>query len=127
MTTLKEWFCLKEGRKNFKPQVWQDRELIFCHQAEMQDTILKSIEKRFAADEPIKMMLYGDWGVGKTHAVNHIAWWLDTKKAEYPAYALIVELSDVTKKSRFDTLVRPFLDKLGLDGLIKLVHDYERS
>jgi Cdc6-like AAA superfamily ATPase len=93
----------------------------------MQDTILKSIEKRFAADEPIKMMLYGDWGVGKTHAVNHIAWWLDTKKTEYPAYALIVELSDVTKKSRFDTLVRPFLDKLGLDGLIKLVHDYERS
>lgn len=127
MTTLKEWFCLRTNRKNFKPQVWQDRDLIFCHQQEMQDTILKSIEKRFAADEPIKMMLFGDWGVGKTHAVNHIAWWLSEHSDQYPADALIVELSDVTKKSRFDTLIRPFLDKLGLDEIIKLVHGYEKS
>lgn len=125
MVTHQEWFCLKEARKNFKPQVWNDRSLIFCHEEEMQKNILQSIQKRFSAGEPVKMMLFGDWGVGKTHAVNHIAWWLDQNAADYPARALIVELSDVTKKSRFDTLLWPFLDQLSLERLLHLAHNFQ--
>lgn len=125
MATHQEWFCLKEDRKNFKPQVWNDRGLIFCHEEEMQKNIIQSIRKRFSAGEPVKMMLFGDWGVGKTHAVNHIAWWLDQNASAYPATALIVELSDVTKKSHFDTLLRPFLDQLGLERLLELVHAFQ--
>ncbi|UVC16133.1 KAP family NTPase [Mesorhizobium onobrychidis] len=124
MATLKEWFCLGGDRKSFKPQVLQDRQQVFCHEQEIDGGILSTIERQFAAGEPIKMMLWGGWGVGKTHAVNHMAWWLEQHLNEYPAEAIIVELSDVTKKSRFDILTRSFLDKLTLPRLIELVHDY---
>lgn len=125
--TLHDWFCLNEGRDNFKPRVWEDRALVYCHSDVVNDEILGSIQMRFAANEPIKMMLYGDWGVGKTHTVNHICWWLEQNAAEYPALPVIIEIGDVTKKSRFDVLIRPFLDKLGLAFLTALVHGYLRE
>ena len=39
---------------------------------------------RFAANEPVKMLILGDLGVGKTHAVNHICWWLNANASDFP-------------------------------------------
>jgi len=124
MPTLREWFCLKEGRDNFKPHVERDRSFVFCHRQLLSDEIIGSIERRFAANEPVKMLIYGDWGVGKTHGLHHIRWWLDTKEDEYPARPVVIEIGDIERTTRFDALVRPFLEKLGLDYLVQLVHDY---
>lgn len=121
---LREWFCFKEGRDNFKPHNIRDGNLSFCHQQLLSDEIIGSIERRFAANEPVKMLIYGDWGVGKTHAVYHIRWWLETKRDIYPAYPVVIEIGDINKTTRFDALVRPFLEALGLDFLVQLVHDY---
>ena len=123
--TLHDWFCLKEGRDNFKLKVRQDSESIFCHGNEIKDQILRGIEMRFAANEPVKMLIWGDWGVGKTHAANHIRWWLENHSDEYPAKTVMIEIGDIEKKSRFDSIVRPMLDKLGLDYLIQLTRDYD--
>lgn len=123
--TLKEWFCLT--RDNFKPSVDRDRDRIFCHEATIHDEIMMSIEKRFAAAQPVKMVLYGDWGVGKTHTVHHISWWFEQHAQEYPAQTVLVELGDITKKSRFDVLVAPFLDRIGLPELVRLVHSYSTA
>lgn len=125
--TLHDWFCLNSGRDNFKPRVSTDRNLIFCHSQIVNENILASMQMRFAAGEPVKMMLYGDWGVGKTHAVNHISWWLEQHKADFPAKTIMIEIGDVTKKSRFDVIVRPFIDRLGLDFLTRLVHGYLKA
>ena len=70
------------------------------------------------------MLIYGDWGVGKTHLLYHIQYWLKQNETDYPVTPLIIEIGDLTKVSRFDEVVRPFLDRLGLEALIKLVHDY---
>lgn len=121
---LREWFCLKEGRDNFKLKVRQDAASIFCHEHEINDEILRAIEMRYAANEPIKMLIYGDWGVGKTHAVNHIRWWLKANSGDFPAKSVMIEIGDIEKKSRFDSIVRPLLDELGLDYLIQLTRDY---
>lgn len=123
-TTLQEWFCLKEGRDNFKPHVIRDQNLFFCHEQQLQDEILRSIKRRYAGNEPVKMLLYGDWGVGKTHTARHICWWLNQNKNDYPAKPVVIEIGDMTAKSRFDTLVRPFLEELGLDFLIDLSRKY---
>lgn len=122
--TLSEWFCLKPGRHSFKPNVIRDRDLVFCHEAKIQDEIMMSIERRFAARQPVKMVLYGDWGVGKTHTVYHISWWFDQHAADFPAQTVLVELGDITSKSRFDVFVGPFLDRIGLPELVRLVHGY---
>lgn len=126
MATLKEWFYLKANRDNFKLKAREDSHLILCHTDEIADDVIGNIERRFASNEPIKMLIYGDWGVGKTHTAYHIGWWLDTYAKDYPAKAVMVEVGDLEKKSRFDILVRPFLDELGLNFLIRLASDYQQ-
>jgi hypothetical protein len=121
---LHDWFCLKPGRDNFKPHNVRDKNLTFCHKHLVNDEILGSLERRFAANEPVKLLIHGDWGVGKTHTINHICWWLDAHRADYPAHPVIIEIGDITKTTRFDALVRPFIEALGLDCLVALVHGY---
>jgi hypothetical protein len=124
MATLKDWFCLAGNRDNFKLKVREDSNLIFCHIDEIDNQIIGSIERRFAANEPIKMLIYGDWGVGKTHTAYHIAWWLKEHMAECPAYPLMIEVGDLERKSRFDVLVRPFLDAIGVHKLVDWTGQY---
>lgn len=122
--TLAEWFHLSPGRSSFKPNVQRDRESVFCHESQINGEIVMSIERRFAAGQTVKMVLYGDWGVGKTHSINHVSWWFEQNSTDYPAKTVLVELGDITSKSRFDQLVGPFLERIGLRELIKLVHGY---
>lgn len=121
--TIQEWFCLKNGRQNFKPNVRHDRELMFCHTDEIEERARDSIERSFATGEPVKMIIFGDWGVGKTHAVHHICWWLD-QHADYSVESAIVEVGDLNKKSLFSALVRPFLDEIGIDKIVYLANEY---
>jgi hypothetical protein len=122
--TLNEWFSMKNGRSSFLPQLPDDANLVFCHYDLIHENILSSIEKNFARKKPIKMLIHGDWGVGKTHTTYHICWWLKENAQDYPAFPVVIEIGDISRKSRFDEIVRPFLDKLGIDFLIHLVHDY---
>lgn len=122
--TFQDWFCMKPERTSFLPRIPEDAGLIFCHDQILNNEILGSIEAAFAKKEPVKMLIYGDWGVGKTHLLYHIQYWLKQNETDYPVAPLIIEIGDLTKVSRFDEVVRPFLDRLGLDALIKLVHDY---
>jgi len=80
---LHDWFCLKPERDNFKPNNLTDADLIFCHDHLVHDQIMGSLERRFAGNEPVKMLIYGDWGIGKTHTINHICKWLEKNKTDY--------------------------------------------
>jgi hypothetical protein len=122
--TFQDWFCMKPERSSFLPRIPEDAALIFCHDQILNTEILSSIEAAFAKEEPVKMLIFGDWGVGKTHLLYHIQWWLEKNKADYPISPVIIEIGDLTKVSRFDEVVRPFLDKMRLETVIKLVHDY---
>jgi hypothetical protein len=123
--TLADWFHLSSGRSSFKPNNQRDRQSVFCHEGQINGEIVTSIERRFAAAQTVKMVLYGDWGVGKTHSINHVSWWFEQNSQDYPARTVIVELGDITSKSRFDQLVGPFLERIGLKDLIRLVHGYQ--
>lgn len=124
---LHEWFCLNDGRDNFKPHNELDSGLIFCHQKTLHGEIETNIEMRFAANEPIKMLILGDWGVGKTHTVNYVRWWLHQRQNDFPAFPVVIEIGDIDKNSQFDSIVRPFLKKLGLDFVIEVVHGYKQK
>ena len=97
-----EWFCLTDGRDNLVPHVEKDSKIIFCHKETIENSILSRIENSFLVRKPPKLVVYGDWGVGKTHALNHIQWWL--KEKDYDAITYYIELGDVKKKSKFNLL-----------------------
>src|SRR5947209_7947741 len=122
--SIHDWFCLKTNRDGFKPHNQRDRDVILCHEHQVSDEIIGSIERRFASNEPIKMLLYGDWGVGKTHTINHVCWWLEVNAASYPAKPVVIEIGDIDKKTRFDALLSRFVDVLTPDFIVGLVHDY---
>lgn len=122
--TLQEWFCLKQDRFSFVPKLPNDGHLVFCHKEVLEEEILNTVKQRFATNSPVKMLFYGDWGVGKTHLTYHLAWWLGQNHADYPAKPIQIEIGDITKKSKFDEVVRPFLDSMGLDPILRLVHGF---
>lgn len=122
--SLHDWFCMKDGRSSFCPRLPEDAQLLFCHDAQIRSEVLDKIELSFATDKPIKMLICGDWGVGKTHLTYHIRWWLEQHQDHYPARCVVIEIGDIDKRSRFDEIVRPLLDELSLPFLIQLVHDY---
>jgi len=122
--TLRSWFGLVPDRDSFKPKIPEDCGLAFCHRNVIESEILPKVKMRYAANEPVKMMINGDWGVGKTHAAHHLCKWLADNQSDYPVETVMIELGDIEEKSRFDVVVRPFLDKLGKDFLITLAWEY---
>ena len=121
---LSEWFSLREGRTSFLPRIPDDAHLVFCHNEQIEKKIIPAIEQAFATEDPIKMLIYGDWGVGKTHLLHHIGWWLKERESTFPAFPVIIEIGDIARGSRFSEIVRPLLDRLSLDFVVKLVHDF---
>ena len=73
------------------------------------------------------MVIYGDWGVGKTHTAHHIGWWLDQHRSSYPAKLVMEEVGDLERRSRFDVLVRPFVAAPGVDYLVDLAFEYQKK
>jgi hypothetical protein len=122
--TLHDWFYMHDGRNSFQPRLPADADLLFCHKDIIDGTVIPSIERAFGTAKPVKMILYGDWGSGKTHTLYYTRRWLEQHVSDYPSRAEIIQIGDITKKSRFDQIVRPFLDKLGRDWLVKLVSDF---
>jgi len=123
MITLASWFHLRSGRRSFKPDPLRDRELVFCH-LDVQESIQLAVEKAFATDETIKLLLWGDWGVGKTHTLRHLDYWLSLHGEEYPTLVVFAKIGDVAKNSRFAIVHRDLLDGIGLEATIQMVHTY---
>jgi len=123
MVTLASWFYLRSGRRSFKPDPLRDKELMFCNQ-EVQNSVQLAVEKAFATDETIKLLLWGDWGVGKTHTLRHLDYWLSENASEYPAMTVFAAIGDVSKTSRFSVVQKDLLDGIGLEEMVHLAHQY---
>lgn len=123
MITLASWFHLKAGRRSFKPDPLRDRDLLFCHQ-DVQESIQLAVERAFATGETIKLLLWGDWGVGKTHTLRHLEYWLSQRSADFPTLTVFAKIGDVAKNSRFSIVHKDLLDGIGLDSAIAMAHEY---
>ncbi len=66
------------------------------------------------------MILYGDWGVGKTHTMRHIEHEMQASNPDR-ALTVFVELPDITKKATFQVAHAALLDAVGVDRAKKWV------
>jgi hypothetical protein len=60
------------------------------------------------------MVLWGDWGYGKTHTLRHIEYVI-TSTSDYKGQCVFVELPDISAKSTFQVAHATLLDALGLE------------
>jgi Cdc6-like AAA superfamily ATPase len=113
MDTMQAWFGLKEEHRDFSIQTEADRRLFFSRH-ELNLELHNRLRRSFRTENPPKMVLYGDWGVGKTHTMRHIQYVIE-EQGDYDAVVVFVELPDITKKATFQIAHAALLDAFGID------------
>ena len=111
--TLASWFGLKEGHRDFFIANDDHARLLFARQ-ELNGQLQAILRKSFRTGHPPKFVLYGDWGVGKTHTLHHIAATVEDTPG-YKARIVFADVPDINAKDTFQVVHAAFLDALGLD------------
>jgi Cdc6-like AAA superfamily ATPase len=111
--TMQEWFGLKADHRDFTIETDADAQLFFARR-ELDKQLHSILRRSFRTGTPPKMVLYGDWGVGKTHTMRHLEYVIETND-EFPAIVVFVEMPDVTTKSTFQVAHSALLDALSLE------------
>jgi len=113
METMQSWFGLKNGHSDFSIENDTDAALFFARQ-ELDERLLSMLRRSFRTSNPPKMVLYGDWGVGKTHTMRHIEYVIETKE-DFGGVVVFVELPDILARSTFQVAHAALLDALGFE------------
>lgn len=113
METMQSWFGLKNGHKDFSIETDADAALFFARH-ELNDKLQGMLRRAFRAGNPPKMVLYGDWGVGKTHTMRHMEYVIEHTE-DFQAVVVFVELPDITSRSTFQVAHSALLDAVGLE------------
>ena len=113
METMNSWFGLKDAHRDFTIETDEDSHLFFARH-ELDETLQSMLRRSFRTGKPPKLVLYGDWGVGKTHTMRHIEYGIETTN-DFQAKVVFVELPDITSKSTFQVAHAALLDALGFE------------
>ncbi|NGX16023.1 hypothetical protein [Wenzhouxiangella sp. XN24] len=113
METMQAWFGLKDEHNDFAIETDADARLFFARH-ELNRQLMGLLRRSFRTGNPPKMVLYGDWGVGKTHTMRHLEYVIETTD-EFPARVVFRELPDITSKSTFQVAHAALLDALGFE------------
>jgi len=112
MDTMADWYGLADGHKDFYIENDVHARLLFAR-SQLDDQLQGILRKSFRTGNPPKFILYGDWGVGKTHTMRHIEYVVGTTQG-FDAQMVFVELPDVTARATFQIAHAALLDALGL-------------
>ncbi len=122
--SFQEWFCLKDDRENFEIDPVRDQAHLFGEPewTVQIDDILHTAEE---LKVPVRLVWWGDFGIGKTHRLRHTEYLIRTKAYRYhPCY---VVATDLQEKTGFERLHRELVNSLGRDPMRELVRKYLRD
>ncbi len=122
METMRSWFGLKDEHREFMIDYESDASLFFARQA-LNEQLMSLLTRSFRTGNPPKLVLYGDWGVGKTHTMRHIEFVIESRD-DYPAQVVFVELPDISARSTFQVAHAALLDALGFETARQWVVKY---
>jgi Cdc6-like AAA superfamily ATPase len=123
MKTLNEWFGLVVGRDNFSIESVDDRQHLFAR-TECDKKISGILDKAFRSNRTTKAVLFGDWGVGKTHTMRHLEYLIENND-EYTGKTVFVELPDILKKSTFQVAHSALLDATGMQNIVTWLFKFQ--
>ena len=112
MDTMADWYGLKSDHNDFYIENDNHARLLFAR-SQLDDQLQGILRKSFRTGNPPKFVLYGDWGVGKTHTMRHVEYVVGTTTG-FNAQIVFVELPDITSKATFQIAHASLLDALGL-------------
>ena len=116
-----ECFCLKDGRDNFSVDPERD-DAYFFGPLEWVQQIQKSFQKAILLNKPIRIVWWGDYGVGKTHRIKYAMRYI--KDMVLPFSSIFALSSDITDRSGFDKLHFPMVNNLGASETHAMVEQF---
>jgi hypothetical protein len=116
-----EWFCLKDGRKNFLIDPTLDRDVLFG-QPEWEKQIDDRLRKSQLLSTPARLVWWGQYGIGKTHRLHHTEYLIKNKGYTYHPCYLVA--SDIQEKTGFEALHNPMVSALRRDWMRGLAKEY---
>src|SRR3989442_1357615 len=96
--TFQEWFCLREGRRNFEIDPLHDQEFLFG-EAMWQEDIDSRLKRAQLLGTPVRLVWWGQYGIGKTHRLRHTEYLI--KHSGYSYYPCYAVASDLDEKAGF--------------------------
>jgi Cdc6-like AAA superfamily ATPase len=125
METMQSWYGLKEAHKDFTIENDTDARLLFARH-DLDEELKSMLRRSFRTETPPKLVLYGEWGVGKTHTMRHIEYVIAAND-DFRATVVFVELPDIVAKSSYQVAHAAFLDALGLEKAREWVVKYQTN
>jgi hypothetical protein len=116
-----EWFCLKDARENFHIDPDRDHQFLFG-KSDWKDDIDARLRRALALREPVRLVWWGQYGIGKTHRLRFTEFWVGQRNLDlYPVH---VVCRDIEEKSTFDRLHYDLVNNLGRERMQILVGKY---
>src|SRR5437016_471240 len=125
METMQSWYGLKEAHQDFTIETDADANLFFARH-DLDEELQSMLRRSFRTGTPPKLVLYGEWGCGKTHTMRHMEYVI-AKNADFRATVVFVELPDIAAKSTYQVAHAAFLDALGLEKAREWVVKYQTN
>ncbi len=116
-----EWFCLKPGRENFHVDPDRDHEFLFG-KGEWKDDIDARLRRALALKEPVRLVWWGQYGIGKTHRLKFTEFWI--RDHHLDLYPVNVVCRDIEEKSTFDRLHYDLVNNLGRERMQPIIAKY---
>jgi Cdc6-like AAA superfamily ATPase len=123
MDTMADWYGLKNGHRDFFIENDADANLLFAR-TQLDQQLQSILRKSFRTGNPPKFVLYGDWGVGKTHTMRHVQY-VVTTNPDFSAQIVWSDLPDVNSKATFQVAHAALLDALGIDTVKNWMVQYQ--
>ena len=119
--SFQEWFCLREGRRNFDIDPDQDHEHFFGEKKWHQQ-IESRLQMAQALGVPLRLIWWGQYGIGKTHRLRHTEYLVEQEG--YPFQACYLVATDIYENTGFDRLHYEMVNSLGRQELKSHVSSY---
>ena len=121
MPGIAEWFCLASERKNFAIDPLKDRKLLLGDLS-WESEIQNRLKKSQLLGTPLRLVWWGQYGIGKTHRLRHTEHLV--KKSGFDYQTNYVVASDIQEKSGFDRLHYELVNSLGMAEVQEHLRSY---
>jgi len=119
--SFSEWFCLNEGRDNFRIDPVKDQDVMFGN-ARWKADIERSLERSLLLKRPVRLVWWGQYGIGKTHRMRYTINLIQSRGLAF--HPVEVVSRDLQDKSNFGLLHYYLVNNLDLEKMRPLVEQY---